>query len=321
MFFPILRKQLSYRQVAVIIGRLVIIELLLLTFGILAVRQTYYTYQNHSSFLSKRLDTDLLFPSIPLALSSAITNNNTEQIKQILNTKYSRLKGLIITDLNGENIINYSYMNSKNSIFFSQDLLSKNLNNYPYHLLLDPLASPTKSYYFSNIQQRNYYRDLIDKELILGRVYYIRDISEQFSQELLQWLQNPFQENSRFPVYNLTILLFIIGGLFIWSLIEFFLSYRLFTLTQKEQLSQRLKLEKELVKREIEKRKIADQTQEILKNQQIQLQKEMAILQDNLQEKVAQNLRLIQEREKEQKKLEELEGYQSQKNTKSSNYY
>lgn len=36
MIFSILRKQLSSGQVAVIVGRLIIIELLLLAFGILA---------------------------------------------------------------------------------------------------------------------------------------------------------------------------------------------------------------------------------------------------------------------------------------------
>ncbi|MDJ0729565.1 MAG: type II toxin-antitoxin system HicA family toxin [Crocosphaera sp.] len=313
MIFPILRKQLSYRQVAVILGRLIIIELLLLAFGILAVRQTYYTYQSHSFTSSQRMDSEFLFPTVPLALSYAITNNDTEQINQILNTNYQGLQGLIITDLEGKKITNYSDKFSKNEKDWLKKISAKTLNNYPHYLLLDPFSSSAKSYYFSDAKDSHYYQDVVDKKFILARVYYIRDISENFSQELLQWFQNPFEKNTRFPIYNLTILSFIIGGLFIWSFSECFLSYRLLTLREKEQLSQRLKLEKELVKQEIEKRKIADQNQEILRNQQIQLQKEIAILQDNLKEKLVQNSRLIEEREKEQKKLEELENYQTQK--------
>ncbi|MDJ0597349.1 MAG: type II toxin-antitoxin system HicA family toxin [Crocosphaera sp.] len=313
MIFPILRRQLSYRQVAVIVGRLIIIELLLLVFGILAVRQTYYTYHNHSFFSSQRLDSDILLPTVPLALSYAITNNDTEQVNQILNTNYHGLQGLIITDVEGKKITNYSYKNLSNRKNWLKNLSTDTLNNYPYDLLLDPLLSEAKTYYFSERDGGNDDQDLIDEELIIARVYYISNISEEFSQELLQWLENPFERNSRFPIYNLTILLFIIGGLFIWSFIECFVSYRLLTLREKEQLSQRLKLEKELVKQEIDKRKIADQNQEMLKYQQIQLQKEITILQDNLKEKLVQNSRLIEEREKERKKLEELENYQTQK--------
>ncbi|CCQ63733.1 hypothetical protein CWATWH0401_1205 [Crocosphaera watsonii WH 0401] len=149
--------------------------------------------------------------------------------------------------------------------------------------------------------------------MILARVYYIRDIADSFSQELLQWLQNPFKKNSRFPLYNLTILLFIIIGLFIWSFTECFVIYRLSTIREKQQLFQRLKLEKELVKQEIEKRKISDQNQELLKNQKIQLEKEIIILKNNLKDKIAQNYRLIEEREKEQENLEKLEIQQTQK--------
>lgn len=245
MLFPILRKQLSSVQVAFILGRLIIIELLLLTIGILAVRHSYYTYQNYSSFSSQGLNSDLLFPSVPLALSSAIANNNAEQLDQILNANYSGLKGLIITDWEGKKVTNYSHKNSRNSLDWAGDFSIDSLNSYPHHLLVNPLALPTNSYYFSGKEERNYYEKLIDQELILGRVYYIRDVSQKFSQEFLQWLQNPWQNNSRFTVYNLTILLFMISGLFIWSLSEYFLINRVLTLKEKEQLSQRIKLEKD----------------------------------------------------------------------------
>ncbi|WP_231586015.1 hypothetical protein [Crocosphaera watsonii] len=89
--------------------------------------------------------------------------------------------------------------------------------------------------------------------------------------------------------------------------------YRLSTIREKQQLFQRLKLEKELVKQEIEKRKISDQNQELLKNQKIQLEKEIIILKNNLKDKIAQNYRLIEEREKEQENLEKLEIQQTQK--------
>ncbi|MDJ0662179.1 MAG: type II toxin-antitoxin system HicA family toxin [Crocosphaera sp.] len=313
MIFSILRKQLSYRQVAVTVSRLIIIELLLLAFGILAVRQTYYTYHDHSVSSSQRFDSNLLFPTVPLALSYAITNNNKEQIAQILTPNYQGLKGLIITDLESKTITYYSHQNSKNRRDWLKDISIETLNKSPHHLLLDPSSSIAKSYYSDQKIEWDYAQNLIDKKLFLARVYYIKDSSDNFSQELLRWLQNPLEKNTRFPIYNLTILLFIIGGLFVWSFSESFLTYRLLTLKEKEQLFQRLTLEKELVKQEIEKRKIADQNQEILKNQQIQLQKEITILQNNLKDKLSQNSRLIEEREKERKKLEALENNQSQK--------
>ncbi|MDJ0843246.1 type II toxin-antitoxin system HicA family toxin [Crocosphaera sp.] len=251
MIFPILRKQLSYGQVAVIVGRLVIIELLLLAFGILAVRQTYYTYHAHSIPSSQSLNTDSLFPTVPLALSYAIRNSNTEQVNQILTSNYQGLQGLIITDLEGKEITHYSHQNSRNRSDWLKNISSETLNSYPHHLLVDPFSSIAKSYYADKKTGKDFAQTLIDKKLILARVYYIQDFSDSFSQELLQWLENPFQNNTRFPIYNLTLLSFIIGGLFIWSFSECFLSYRLLTLKENEQLSQRLSWEKKLLKQEI----------------------------------------------------------------------
>ena len=313
MFLSILRKQLSCRQVAVIFSRLIIIELLLLSFGIFAVRQTYYTYQNYSFLASERLDYNVLFPTVPLALSSAIITNDTQQIEEVLNADYQGLQGLIITDIEEKKILGYSYENFPNKSSWIRNISVNNLNNYSHHLLLDPFSASAKSYYFAKGEDKVYNQESIDSQLILARVYYIRDIADSFSQELLQWLQNPFKKNSRFPLYNLTILLFIIIGLFIWSFTECFVIYRLSTIREKQQLFQRLKLEKELVKQEIEKRKISDQNQELLKNQKIQLEKEIIILKNNLKDKIAQNYRLIEEREKEQENLEKLEIQQTQK--------
>ncbi|MEL4898122.1 type II toxin-antitoxin system HicA family toxin [Crocosphaera sp. Alani8] len=313
MLFPLFRKQLSYRRVAVILGRLIIIELLLLAFGILAVRQTYYTYHNPSLLSSQSSDVNALFPTVPLALSNAITNDNTRQITQILNTNYRGLQGLIITDTQKKNIVNYSYKNSQHKSNWINNILVKNINKYPHHLLLNPLSLQAQSYYFKDEKKENDHEKYIDEQSIIARVYYIRDTSENFAKELLRWLQNPFKKNTIFPIYNLTILLFIIGGLFIWSFTECFLSYRLLILRKKEQLFQKLKLEQQLVKQETEKRKIADQNQKILENQHIQLQKEISLLQNNLKEKVVQNSRLIEEREKEHQKLESLEIHQTQK--------
>ncbi len=75
MIFRILRKKLSYQQVAVIIGRLIIIEFLLLGFSILAVSKTYQTYYNHTFLPSQTVTHDILFPTLPLALSYAIIHN------------------------------------------------------------------------------------------------------------------------------------------------------------------------------------------------------------------------------------------------------
>ncbi|MGK7878717.1 MAG: type II toxin-antitoxin system HicA family toxin [Crocosphaera sp.] len=313
MFFSILRKRLSCRQVAVIISRLIIIELLLLVIGILALRQTYYTYQDYAFLASQRWDSNVLFPTVPLALSSAFSSNDQKEIEQILNTNYYGIQGLIITDTEGKKIISYSHENLPNQSNWINKISVKNLNRYPHDLLLDPFSSSARRYYFSEEKEKINNQESIDSQFILARVYYIRDTAEKFSQELLQWIQNPFEKNARFSVYNLTILLFIIGGLFIWSFTECFLIYRLLTIREKQQLFQRLKLEKELVKKEKEKRKIADQNQELLENKQIQLQKEITILQNNLKEKISQNYRLIEEREKEQKKLEKLEIKQTQK--------
>ncbi|WP_035798255.1 type II toxin-antitoxin system HicA family toxin [Crocosphaera chwakensis] len=312
MIFRILRKQLSCRQVAVIIGRLIIIEFLLLGFGILAVSKHYYTYEYHSFSQSPSVAHNNFFPSLPLALSYAITNNQTDQINQILSNDYGSWK-LVMTDEEGEKVINYSQKNLNREREWISNISHQSLRNYPYNLLLNPSSEKAWNYYFNNSKTINDVENLKDENLLLGRVYYINIISESFQQELWQWLNNPLQNNSRFPVYNLTILLFIIGGLFIWSFTEFFLTYRILTHREKEQLSRRLELEQELVKQEIEKRKIADQNQDILRNKQSKLQKEIAILQNNLKEKINQNSRLIEEREKEQQKLEELENKQTQK--------
>ncbi len=313
MFFSILRKQLSCRQVAVILSRLIIIELLLLVIGILALRQTYYTYQNYAFISSQRWDSNFLFPTVPLALSSALSSNDQKQIERILNTNYHGLQGLIITDIEGNKIIGYSHENLPNRSNWINKISVDNLNRYPHNLLLDPFSSSAQRYYFSEGKEKIDNQESIDSQFILARVYYIRDNAEIFSQELLQWIQNPFEKNAHFPIYNLTILLFITGGLFVWSFTECFLIYRLLTIREKQQLFQRIKLEKKLVKQEIEKREIADQNQEMLRNKQIKLQKEIKILQNNLKEKISQNYRLIEEREKEQKKLEKLEIKQTQK--------
>ena len=261
MFFSILRKQLSCRQVSVILSRLIIIELLLLVIGILALRQTYYTYHNYAFTSSQRWDYNVLFPTVPLALSSAVSSNDQKQIKQILNTNYHGLQGLIITDLEGNKIIGYSHENLPNKSNWINQISVKNLNRYPHNLLLDPFSSSARSYYFPEEKEKIDNQESIDSQLILARVYYIRDTAEKFSQELLQWIQNPVENNARFPIYNFTILLFIIGGLLLWIFTECFLIYRLVTIREKKQLFQRIKLEQDLVKQEQERKKIAYQNQ------------------------------------------------------------
>ncbi|WP_107668501.1 type II toxin-antitoxin system HicA family toxin [Cyanothece sp. BG0011] len=312
MIFRILRKQLSCRQVAVIIGRLIIIEFLLLGFGILAISKHYYTYEQHRFSQSPTIAYNNFFPSLPLALSYAITNNQRDQINNILSNDYGSWQ-LVMTDPEGKKVINYSQKSIEKEKEGIVKITQQNLSNYPYNLLLNPSAPKAQDYYFNKTRNLENLESLIEEDLLLGRVYYINIVSGNFQQELLQWLNNPLENNNRFPVYNLTILLFIIGGLFIWIFTEFFLIYRILTHREKQQLSQRLKLEKDLVQQEIEKRKIADQNQEILKNKQTKLKKEIDILQNNLKEKIAQNSRLIKEREKEQQKLEELENKQTQK--------
>lgn len=312
MISRILRKQLSYRQVAVIIGRLIIIEFLLLGFGILAVSKHYYTYEYHGFSQWQDIDHNKFFPSLPLALSYAIVNNKTDQIRNILSDNYGSVE-FIITDAEGEKVINYSQKEYNSERDWHNNISQENFIKYPYNLLLNPYSEKAHDYYFYDSKNIDDLESLIDQNLLLGRVYYINMISENFQEELLQWLKNPFVNNSRFTIYNLTILLFIIGGLFIWSFTEFFLTYRILTYREKEQLSRRLELEKELVKQEIEKRKISDQNQDILRNQQSKFKKEIAILQNNLKDKINQNSRLIEEREKEQQKLEELENKQAQK--------
>ena len=110
--------------------------------------------------------------------------------------------------------------------------------------MLDPFSSSARSYYFPEEKEKIDNQESIDSQLILARVYYIRDTAEKFSQELLQWIQNPVENNARFPIYNFTILLFIIGGLLLWIFTECFLIYRLVTIREKKQLFQRIKNQK-----------------------------------------------------------------------------
>ncbi len=109
MIFRILRKQLSCRQIAVILCRLVIIELLSLGLGILAVGEAYNTYWNNNPFQEQAVSSGILFPTVPLALSYAITNNQEQQVTDILNSNYGLL-ALVITDAEGKKIINYSHL-------------------------------------------------------------------------------------------------------------------------------------------------------------------------------------------------------------------
>lgn len=147
MIFRILRKQLSYRQVAVIIGRLLIIEFVLLGFGILAISKHYYTYEHHSFSQLQSIEHTKVFPTLPLALSYAITNNQTAQINDILNADYGLWK-LVITDPEGKKVITYSQKNLEQEIGFIDNRLPENLNSYSYHLLINPSSPNAQDYYF-----------------------------------------------------------------------------------------------------------------------------------------------------------------------------
>ncbi|MDJ0508789.1 MAG: type II toxin-antitoxin system HicA family toxin [Crocosphaera sp.] len=295
MIFRILRKTLSYRQIAVIFGRLIIIEFLLLGFSILAISKTYQTYYNYTFLPSQKVNHDILSPTLPLALSSAIINNQTKDITTILNSNYGLWK-LVITDVEGKKIINYSDKNLMNESDWIENISNENLQKYAYRLLLKPSLLNSKS--FDLDFQQNYINNqtIINPDLILGRVYYVSNIYPNFQEELFHWLQNPFEKNNRFPTYNLTILLFIIAGLLLWSFVEYFLFYRLFMIREKEQLFQKLELEKALFQKEVQ-------------TQQLELEKK---LKRNLQYKIEQNLYFIEQQEKKQKELETLDSYQTE---------
>ena len=276
------------------LGRLVLIGST--AFGI----ASYANFSHHKSYWNgtiervQTVDFNMLSHMLPTKLSQALIEDDQQEIQRTLDSNYG-LFGLVVTDCKTtqpdcRQTIQYA---SNSGLPWRAQLSDDTLATSTYDVLRDPPPLHATGSYSDSRDSTRDFTGLYNYGGIIGRVYYVRGIPPSFLAAYPKWIRawpESFVSNSGANrYYSLTTVLFGIGGLSAWIFMELGFSKRRRQLFQAEQQQRQL----ELV--------------------QVELLEEAQNLRQQLQEKLAENSQLIEERSQSLIELETAQRrYQSQ---------
>ena len=153
-------------------------------------------------------------------LASLLLEGNHGKLQELLDRNYS-IYALVITDCrtgeencSGQNIL----FRTSPGLIPNKPIDATDLLNYPYIVLRRPSSSVLQL-----LQQMD--GNAGHSGQIIGRVYSISTIPS-FSEDYRQWLHDPFRDNELWRRYLATMTSCLMGGIFIWLLLELFLKIR-----------------------------------------------------------------------------------------------
>jgi hypothetical protein len=261
---------------------------------------SYANWSHHQSYWNgtiqrvQTVDFNMLSHMLPTKLSQAMIEGDQQEIQRTLDSNYG-LFGLVVTNCTtGQVECRQTIQYASNSDLpwrtqWSDDALADST----FDVLRDPPPLHATGSYSDSRDPSRDYTGLTNTGRIIGRVYYVRGIPPRFFASYTKWLRawpESFLSNSGANrYYALTTTLFGIAGLSAWAFMELGLSKR------QRQLAQ------------------AQRQQAQLELAQVSLLEEAQDLRQQLEEKLAENSQLIEERSRSLIELEAAQQrYQSQ---------
>ena len=267
----------SIKDVASAVGRFIFIGST--AFGI----ASYANFNHHESYWNgtiervQTVDFNMLSHMLPSKLSQALIAEDEQEIQRTLDSNYG-LFGLVVTNCRTSQAdCNQTVQYVSDSKLPWRSLLNDDtLAASTYDVLRDPPPLYSTGSYADS---RDPVRDptgLTNPGRIIGRVYYVRGVPpgflETYSRWIKAWPSSFLSDSGANRYYSLTTILFGLGGLSAWIFMELGFSKRRRQLFQSQQQQRQLELA------------------------QTELIEEAEDLRQQLQERVIENSRLIDER-------------------------
>jgi predicted RNA binding protein YcfA (HicA-like mRNA interferase family) len=204
------------------LGRLAITGVVAASIGIVAIRKAHQSYWHKTIFRVQTVDFNLLSHTLPTTLSYVLIQENTDALQRIVNSNYG-LFGLVVTDASGREIIAYSGQDSNETLSWHDSLDPNQLQTHPYDRLFDPPPVKPQGYYRDPYATERQESQFDPNARAIGRVYYIRDQPPSFAEDFGQWLSHPWNDSSRFQIYNPIAAACLFGGIGFWGGWEYLL--------------------------------------------------------------------------------------------------
>ncbi|XHL97670.1 MAG: type II toxin-antitoxin system HicA family toxin [Microcoleus anatoxicus] len=219
----------------------------------------------------------MLSHTLPGKLSYTLLQGNIGELQRTLDSNYG-LFGLIVTDckISTKDCLSEQILyQSKSSQQWTKEISLATLSNHPYDLLQSPPPLQVEREYLQPRDSKPIPTGRVNSGEIIGRVYYVRGVPPTFIEDYNDWIKEPLKLTGARTLYTLTVVLFFVGGLSAWIIIELVLSAK-------------------------------RNEQHLARQQGEQLQREIQQIKLQLEEKSQQTIELICQREKG---LAELESY------------
>lgn len=153
-------------------------------------------------------------------LSKLLIENNYAKLQELLDRNYS-IYALVITDCitEQENCSGQKILFATNpKLIREKQIRVEDLINYPYLFLRRPSSSILQL-----LEQKE--KKTARSGEIIGRVYSISTIPS-FEEDYRSWLRDPFREIDLWRKYLVTMTSCLLGGVFVWLIVELFLKIR-----------------------------------------------------------------------------------------------
>ena len=171
---------------------------------------THYRYWYVTIKSVQETKLHIISETVPTQLSLLIVNKQENKIQKLLNSTEGSV-GLVVTNCqkkidicSDEKILYQTSVDGG----WQRDFQANNLNLYPF----DPLTNPPL----------NVDRTLVNKNEIIGRVYYVRLSPQTFLQELREWIINilSLKTHSIFHPYTAFLASTLLSSFVAWKFIE-----------------------------------------------------------------------------------------------------
>lgn len=209
---------------------------------------TVANWINHKSYWEGTIvrvqttDFNILSHMLPTKLSYAMQKGNRAEIQSTINSNYG-LFGLVVTNCTATTLEcpnQQIFYITESTRSWRQQLEIEDLSRHPYDLLRDP-PPLVAEWGFEDSHDRIWdFTGEVNPGRVIGRVYYIRGIPQEFWADYSSWLAKlPFSlvsNSGAYRYYTLTVSLFLSSGLAAWGIIEWVFYQKCLAQQEKQRL-------------------------------------------------------------------------------------
>lgn len=240
----IFRKILAYRYTMMLAAlRFVSVLVLAMAAAYPVHKQTYNDYFNRTVIKLHTLNISQLAAELTAKFSYYLEVEDLISLQQELNNQFG-LFGFVITDCT----LNDKACPDQRILFQSSPSLpwkrlpsEVTLDGNPFSLLMGaaPLV-PDRFVRGRFVQEVDEQGNLVGRQ-VLGRLYLISNIPQDFKEDFLNWLRQPLRDVGPHRIYFKTVLLFVVGAMLISLSLELFLASRRLQLRLSRQKAEELR--------------------------------------------------------------------------------